>query len=254
MHVEKVPPEGKVKYLEQMITLVDQETTEIQHRIWCAWSAFAKHRQELTSQSYLLRHGLHVFNAVVTPATKYGKNAPHYTAQTASTHHLDEKFIKKNLEKKTFVTTKQARVLTKKTAHMMNTTKTAVFHPFFPLDPIGPSAPLRSCCPSRETLLQCFFQHFSVTSVMLKQIRQATLWQTAPLPRRVHRPLAMARPPWSPHKLSCLRGRQVVVGSVLVLPRVHFFVGFCFRWLLDPCPKANAPTSLAACDCGAWSV
>ena len=88
----------------------------------------------------------------------------------------------------------------------------------------------------------------------------STLWQTAPLPTRVHRPLAMARPPSAPLKLSRRSGRKVVVVSVSVLPRVHFFVGFCFRrvlWplpLLDPCPKASTPTSLAACYCGAWSV
>ena len=56
VHVEVLPPEGKVKYLVKMITFVDQETTEVQHRIRCAWSAFARNRQELTSQSYLLQH------------------------------------------------------------------------------------------------------------------------------------------------------------------------------------------------------
>ena len=59
MHVEILLPEGKVKYEGQMIT-------EVQHRIRCAWSVFARHRQELTSQSYLLRHRLHLFVAVVT--------------------------------------------------------------------------------------------------------------------------------------------------------------------------------------------
>ena len=68
-----LPPKGTVKYLEQqMITFVDHETTEVQHRIRCAWSEFAKHRQELTSQSHLLRHRLQVVDAVVTPIITYG--------------------------------------------------------------------------------------------------------------------------------------------------------------------------------------
>ena len=43
----------------------------MQHRIRCAWSAFAKHRRGLTSQSYSLRHRLHLFDAVVTPTVTY---------------------------------------------------------------------------------------------------------------------------------------------------------------------------------------
>ena len=72
MHVEILPPEGKVKYLEKMITVMDQGSTEVQHRIRCAWSAFARHRQELTSKSYLLRHCLHLFDAVVIPTVMCG--------------------------------------------------------------------------------------------------------------------------------------------------------------------------------------
>ena len=60
IHIEILPPEGKVTYLVQMITVMDQETTEVQHRIRCAWSAFARNRQELTSNSYLLKHRLHL--------------------------------------------------------------------------------------------------------------------------------------------------------------------------------------------------
>ena len=44
----------------------------------------------------------------------------------------------------------------------------------------------------------------------------STPWQTAQLPRRMHRPLAMARPPWLHHK-----------HSVLVPPHVHFLT---FSW------------------------
>ena len=72
MHVEILPPEGIVKYLEHMITFVDQETTEVEHRIPCAWSALARHRQQLTSQSHLLRHRIHLFDAFVSPTVTYG--------------------------------------------------------------------------------------------------------------------------------------------------------------------------------------
>ena len=58
MHVEILPIEGKIKYLGQMITLVDQGTSEVQHSIRCARSAFTKHRQELTSQPGRLKHRL----------------------------------------------------------------------------------------------------------------------------------------------------------------------------------------------------
>ena len=39
IHVEILPPEGKVQYLGQMITFMNQGTTEVQHRSRCAWSA-----------------------------------------------------------------------------------------------------------------------------------------------------------------------------------------------------------------------
>ena len=120
---------------------------------------------------------------------------------------------------------------------------------FFSLDPVGPCAPQQSCYPSRETLLRCFLQHRAVTSVMLKANSPdsaSTPWQTAQLPRRMHRPLAMARPPWAPPQTLCTRSSSRSLS--------HFFVGFGFLWLLGSCPKANTPTSFAACDCGAWSV
>ena len=71
MHVEILPPEGKVTCLGQMITFMGQETTEIQHRTQNAWSAFARHGEELTSKSYLLQQRLHLFDAVVTPTITY---------------------------------------------------------------------------------------------------------------------------------------------------------------------------------------
>ena len=87
MHVEILAPEGEVKYLGQMITFVDKETTEVQHRIRCAWPAFARHRQEPTSQFYPLRHLLHLFDAVVTPTVTYG-------AGTRTTTEEHEKVIR----------------------------------------------------------------------------------------------------------------------------------------------------------------
>ena len=68
MQVQILPPEGKLKYLDDHI----RGPGNHRHRIRCAWSAFAKHRQELKSQSYLLRHRLHLFDAVVTPTITCG--------------------------------------------------------------------------------------------------------------------------------------------------------------------------------------
>ena len=72
MHDEILLSEGQVKCLGHVITFVAQATTEVHHRIRCAWSAFARHRQELTSQSYLLRHSLHLLDAVVSPTITCG--------------------------------------------------------------------------------------------------------------------------------------------------------------------------------------
>ena len=71
MRIRILFPEVKLSYLGQIITFVDQETTAAQHRIPCAWSAFARHRQ-LTSQSHLLRHQIHPFDTVVTPTIMFG--------------------------------------------------------------------------------------------------------------------------------------------------------------------------------------
>ena len=64
------------------ITFVDQECAL--HRIRCAWSAFAEHRQELTSQSNSLRHQ---FDGVVTPTITYG-------AKTCATAKEHEKMLR----------------------------------------------------------------------------------------------------------------------------------------------------------------
>ena len=49
-----------------------QGNHEVQHRIRCAWTPFANHRQEPTSQSYPLRHRLHQFDVIITPTLTYG--------------------------------------------------------------------------------------------------------------------------------------------------------------------------------------
>ena len=51
------------RYLGQMITFQQQETTEIRNRIRAAWATFHKYRQELTSKNYLLKHRLRLFDA-----------------------------------------------------------------------------------------------------------------------------------------------------------------------------------------------
>ena len=43
MHVEILLLERKVKFLGKLISFMDQENTKVQHRIRCAWSAFARH-------------------------------------------------------------------------------------------------------------------------------------------------------------------------------------------------------------------
>ena len=63
---------GKAKYMGQRNTFMDQGSIEIQHRIRRAWAAFAKHGQELTSRSYLLRHRFRFSESVVTPSMMYG--------------------------------------------------------------------------------------------------------------------------------------------------------------------------------------
>ena len=64
--VQILLPGDKAKYLGQT------QTCEQQSRIRIAWSSSAKHRQELTSRSYMLRHRLRVFDAVITPSMLRG--------------------------------------------------------------------------------------------------------------------------------------------------------------------------------------
>ena len=61
-----------MRYSGQLITFQQQETTEIKNRIRPAWARFHKHKQELTSKNYLLKHRLRLFDAAIKiPTTCY---------------------------------------------------------------------------------------------------------------------------------------------------------------------------------------
>ena len=65
--------EGKVKNPGQMISFMDQETIDIQHRNASAWSAFARHRQQLPSKVLPApTQATFFFDSVVTPTTMHG--------------------------------------------------------------------------------------------------------------------------------------------------------------------------------------
>ena len=69
--VEILSKEENTKYLDQTITFQQQETTEIKNRIGAACATFYKYKQELTSNSHLLRHRLRLFDTVVFPTMNY---------------------------------------------------------------------------------------------------------------------------------------------------------------------------------------
>ena len=54
-----------------MKTFQLQETTEIRSRIRAAWATFHKKRQQLTSKTYMLRHRIRLFDAVISPTMNY---------------------------------------------------------------------------------------------------------------------------------------------------------------------------------------
>ena len=56
-----------VKYLGQLITFQQQETTEIKNRIRTAWATFHKYRLELTSKHDMIKHRLRMFDGAITP-------------------------------------------------------------------------------------------------------------------------------------------------------------------------------------------
>ena len=94
-----------VKYLGHRISFHQQETLEIKSRIRAAWVTFHKHRQELTSKNYMLKHRLRLFDATVSPTlcfaagtwtpSKETKDDSIDATQDATTHHPDEKKIQK---------------------------------------------------------------------------------------------------------------------------------------------------------------
>ena len=55
----------------------------MKNRIGTAWSSLARHPQELTSRSCLLRHRLHSFDAVITPSMLYGAGTWNLTLEHA---------------------------------------------------------------------------------------------------------------------------------------------------------------------------
>ena len=57
--------------VDQTITFLQQETTEIKNRIRAAWATFHKYRQELTSKNYMLGHRLRLFDAAITSTICY---------------------------------------------------------------------------------------------------------------------------------------------------------------------------------------
>ena len=71
VRIEVLKRSESVRYLGQLITFQQQETTEIKNRIRTAWAAFPKYRQELTSKNYLLKHRLRLFDAAITPTICY---------------------------------------------------------------------------------------------------------------------------------------------------------------------------------------
>ena len=71
MKVEILTRGESARYLGQMITFQQRETTHIRYRIRAASGTFHKYRQELTSKNCLLKHRLRLFDAVVTPTMSY---------------------------------------------------------------------------------------------------------------------------------------------------------------------------------------
>ena len=71
MSIEILTRNESVKYLGQRISFHQQETLEIKSRIRAAWAAFHKYRQELTTNKYMLKHRLRLFDATVSSTICY---------------------------------------------------------------------------------------------------------------------------------------------------------------------------------------
>ena len=83
--VEISAPIGKAKYLGQTMTFGQHETIQIKNSIRIAWPSFAKHRQALTSRSYLLRHRPRFFDAAITPSMFHGAGTLEHENMSRST-------------------------------------------------------------------------------------------------------------------------------------------------------------------------
>ena len=59
-------PDGKIEYIDELITFKNALQVELDHLIECAWATFTSHRQELTSPTYPLRDRLKLLDATVT--------------------------------------------------------------------------------------------------------------------------------------------------------------------------------------------
>ena len=60
-----------VRYLSQLITFQQQDTTEIKNRTRTVLTTFHKYRQEVTSKYFLLKRRLRLFDAAITPTICY---------------------------------------------------------------------------------------------------------------------------------------------------------------------------------------
>ena len=107
--IEILTRSESVRYLEQLITFHQQETTEIKNRIRTVWTTFHKYRQELTSKNYLLKLRLRLFDAAINSddmlriwnmdAHKIARKKDTIeTTQNVPTHHANKKKIQKNRE------------------------------------------------------------------------------------------------------------------------------------------------------------
>ena len=71
MNIEILTRNESVKYLGQSVSFYQQEATETKCRIRVAWATFHKYRQELTSENFMLKHRLRLFDATVSPTACY---------------------------------------------------------------------------------------------------------------------------------------------------------------------------------------
>ena len=76
--IETLTRSESVRYLGQLNTFQQQETTEIKNRIRAAWATFHKYGQEQTAKNNPPRHRLRLFYAAITPTTRHatGTRAP----------------------------------------------------------------------------------------------------------------------------------------------------------------------------------